>query len=145
MILIDTNVLVYSINSSAPYHHQCKMLAEAVKAKKIPGVIFPQILHEFFSIITNERRVEKPLSSLQALEQVKIIKKIFLIQNPPLDYLNYLENLIKEHNLRGVDIYDASLVAQMLSLKISTICTYNTNDFRRYSEIEVITPEDIFK
>lgn len=43
----------------------------------------------------------------------------------------------------GVNVHDARLVAAMLSHKLTHILTFNAKDFRRYSEIEVVTPMEL--
>jgi len=146
LILIDTNVLVYAINVDSPQHAVCRALVEAVRSRKVNGVLAPQILLEFYAVVTNRRRIEKPLDPVTAWEQVDALRLIF----PLLDAGNKaLDNLNIEINhglkVRGSGIFDAFLVAQMRACGVSVLCTCNTKDFTGYKGIVVQMPEEIFR
>lgn len=141
MILVDTNVLVYAVNLDAPRHAASRALVEAVGEKKVAGVLFPQVLLEFFAIVTDHRRVEKPLEPKIAWEQVEAFRTIFPVLDEGLKSLDLLDELAQ--NTKGADIFDAFLVAQMKANGISNLCTYNTKDFLKFSGIAAQTPEEV--
>lgn len=141
MILVDTNVLVYAVNLDAPQHKPSRALLEAVQEKRVAGVLVPQILLEFFAIVTDPRRVDNPLEPETAWEQIEAFRTTFLIIDTGLKTLD----LLKEIGLKskGADIFDAFLAAQMKANGISVLCTYNTKDFSKFTGILAQTPEDI--
>src|SRR5882672_21912 len=47
-------------------------------------------------------------------------------------------NLIVAHNVSGVQVHDARLVAAMIVHGVSRILTFNDGDFTRYTRIEAI-------
>jgi predicted nucleic acid-binding protein len=145
MILADTNILVYSIDTESVYHESSRKLVEAAREGKIKGAIFPQNLVEFYAVITSPRRVQNPLDPKTAWEQVKTFRSIFEVMEPGEDTLDYLEKIILTHSIKGANIFDSLLVAMMQSRGISNICTYNTKDFEKYKDIKVKTPEEILK
>jgi predicted nucleic acid-binding protein len=55
--LLDANVLVYAINADAPQHRASRALLEAARDPSITLYVTSQILCEFYSLITNPRRV----------------------------------------------------------------------------------------
>ncbi|NPV79250.1 MAG: PIN domain-containing protein [Firmicutes bacterium] len=143
MILVDTNVLVHAINTDAPQHEMSRALVKAVQTRRLDGALLPQILLEFFAIITDGRRVARPLGAKEAWEQVKLLKVIFPVLDAGLKSLEYLKDAVTEGKVKGSDIFNAYLVAQMRACGISVICTYNTRDFQKYSGIIVQTPEEL--
>ena len=48
--------------------------------------------------------------------------------------------LIVRHNVRGVQVHDARLVAVMRVHKVGQILTFNDADFVRYSDIKALDP-----
>ena len=51
--------------------------------------------------------------------------------------------LIVNHSVQGVVIHDARLVAVMKVHGITNLLTLNKDDFRRFSDITVLTPSEI--
>jgi predicted nucleic acid-binding protein len=51
--------------------------------------------------------------------------------------------LVVTHNVLGVQVHDARLVAAMRVHGVKRILTFNTKDFIRYSEIEAIHPRAV--
>lgn len=143
MILVDTNIWIYAVNIDAPQHPASRKFIEAVIAGRFNGVITPQILLEFYAIITDKRRVERPLSPELALEQVKAIRTACLIVDAGSKALDRLTEILAEQpNLKGAKIFDAFIVAQMMAAGIKQICTYNIHDFKGYKGITAFTPEE---
>lgn len=50
--------------------------------------------------------------------------------------------LVVEAGVSGVQVHDARLVATMLSHNIGHILTLNGRDFRRYTRIHALSPEE---
>lgn len=142
MLLLDTNVLVYAINTSAPQHAPSRALVEAVRNKKLEAALVPQVLLEFFAVVTDKRRVEKPLDPLTAWGEVEKFQAIFKVLDPGPTAIEKLGKLVSETGVRGGNIFDAWLAAQMQACGIPTICTYNTGDFARFA-VGVVTPEQV--
>lgn len=144
MILVDTNVLVYAINTDAPQHEACWALVEEVRSGKVKGVLVPQILLEFFAVVTSSRRIAKPLEPGIAWEQVEALRAIFPVLDAGTKALDLLKTEINsERKVKGADSFDAFLVTQLRTCGASVLCTYNTKDFTGYKGIVVRTPEEI--
>jgi predicted nucleic acid-binding protein len=50
------------------------------------------------------------------------------------------KQLVRDHNVRGVKVHDARLVAVMKVYAIDTILTFNAADFKRYGDIGAVQP-----
>lgn len=143
MILVDTNILVYAINTDARQHESSRALVEAVRAKRVDGVLVSQILLEFYAIVTDPRRIARPLAAQEARRQVEVLRAIFPVRDAGLRALDHLRDVLEEETATGGDVFDAFLVAQMRACNISIICTYNTKDFVKYKGIVVHSPESL--
>jgi predicted nucleic acid-binding protein len=142
LILLDTNVLVYAVNESAPQHPACRRLVEAVKEKSVPGVLFPQILLEFYAIVTNHKRFAKPLDPATAGKQVEALRSFLPVISCGAEALEILFAKITEGET-GSGIFDAYLAAQMKASGISVVCTYNKAHFVNYRQLIVKYPEEV--
>ncbi len=60
--IVDANVLVYAFDADAPQHLAWRRLLEAGRNRLSTLHVTLQILCEFYSILTNPRRVAKPRS-----------------------------------------------------------------------------------
>ena len=106
--------------------------------------LFPQVLLEFFAVMTDSRHLEEPATSAEGLDLVRRYSSLLLVLQPSPAALNILLSLVSELGIRGQRIFDSYLVAQMMDAGIETICTYNTKDFSNYP-IAVRTPDEILK
>jgi predicted nucleic acid-binding protein len=57
--LVDANVLVYAMDADAPQHAASRALLDAARESSTTLYATSQILCEFYSIVTNARRVPK--------------------------------------------------------------------------------------
>lgn len=138
--LVDTNVLVYASDKSSSFYK----IASDIRDKGLNGEInicvCPQILSEFFAIITSSNRVENPKSQKQALAELEKylradnIEKIY----PGINFMDYLMDLLRRYKISRQEIFDAQLVAIMLSNGISKIYTFNKKHFSKFKEIKVL-------
>jgi len=55
--VLDANVLVYAVNADAPQHSASRALLEQARDPSTTLYVTSQILCEFYSVITNPRRV----------------------------------------------------------------------------------------
>jgi predicted nucleic acid-binding protein len=60
--LLATNVLVYAADAGSPFHEAARQLRDRGVHGGIPLGVSPQVLLEFFAVITHPRRVQTPRS-----------------------------------------------------------------------------------
>ncbi len=143
-LLFDTNVLVYAHNQDSPFHKKCLALVTAVTEGRFKGILTQQNLLEFYSIITDKRRITKPLAPLEAqglLEEY--LKSFFRIIIPKHMTIQIFSMLSRKNKIKNGQIFDTYLVATMLSHKIKNIVTINTKDFKLYNEIKTWDVSDL--
>lgn len=143
-VFFDSNVLICTHNKSCPLHKISQNLIKQAIKGKIKAVLAQQNLLEFFSVITDSRRVDKPIPTKEAISLVKeYLNSPFRIINPLEKTIKILLSLIANLNVKDGRIFDSYLVATMLSNKVSSIITANTTDFESFSGVKVIDLRNI--
>ena len=63
----------------------------------------------------------------------------------PENELVYREwrHLVFAHQVRGAKVHDARLVAVMRAYCVHHLLTFNEADFRRYSDVIIVTPQSV--
>jgi predicted nucleic acid-binding protein len=129
VILLDTNVLVYSITGAAPQHRDSLDVMQRAVAGSVAAVLVPQVILEAYSTVTSPRRVNRPLSSQQAWTWLKSVQTALVVKPLAANVLDEFDILIAAHPRVGGDAFDLFLVAQMRCLGVTDVCTYNVSDF----------------
>lgn len=140
--LVDTNVLIYAFSKESEYYKACRELLNNAQEGKLSLCVTPQVLAEFYAIATDSRRTtvpQKPQEIVEVIDQLLEMPGITFL-SLPIDVVNRWTTLIRQHPVKGSDIFDVQLVATMLGNGVSQIYTYNRSDFEKFSEIEVLTP-----
>lgn len=121
--LIDTNILVYSINKSSPFYTTARALVEN-EERRSNFVIAQQNLLELVSVLTKRYRV--PL--YEASSSAHIFAKHFEIIAPLGTTWVTFTNLARQLK-KHIPPFDIYLAATMLDNGIERIITANTRDF----------------
>ena len=140
--LVDTNVLVYAADESSPFHKASKNLRDKGLRGQVSLCIFPQILSEFFAVITDSKRVTNPRSQQEAITEIeKYFRSKQISKFPPgPDVIEIMLDLLNRYNIKKQEIFDLQLVATMLSNDITRIYTFNYGHFQKFKEIEALEP-----
>ncbi len=142
LALLDSNILIYALDSASVFHLKARSLRDEALKANIQACVCPQVLVEFFAVITNPKRVKNPLPPQKAREEVEkylnatSILKIY----PSTDILERIVALLKKYEIKEAQIFDLQLVATMLANGVTVVYTYNQSDFARFKEIKAITP-----
>lgn len=138
-LLFDTNVLVYAHNEQSLFHKQALALVSEVVKGNLHTVLAHQNLLELYSIITDKRRVSKPLSGKQAFDLIRnYFNSPFKIIFPTYQTIDILSSVCQDIKIKNGQIFDAYLMATMLSNKIKKLVTANIDDFKYFRGIEVL-------
>jgi uncharacterized protein len=138
--IIDANVLVYAMDADAPQHAASRALLEAARDTSATLYVTSQILCEFYSIVTNARRVPKPRSSADALTAISGLLAFLHVLPIPVHAVEGWLSLLRRHPVTGGDIFDLQIVATMQANGIHRIYTFNSDDFEAFPELAVVTP-----
>lgn len=140
MILVDSNIFIYAYDSNSPFHKKAKTFLEEKSLTPGEVCLTPQIMLEFFGIVT--QKVRKPLSAgaaIAIIDEITANKNILCVLPRETSFLTALK-LAERHNIVGRDIFDLQLIATMLDNGIATLATHNLKDFAKFSEITTIDP-----
>lgn len=135
-MLIDSNVLVYALNSRSM---KCQQAQDFLQMHVGLFVVAQQNIFETLRILTHPR-FESPFSTKQALQAIREIVEQGVVIFPTIDTESLVYELIKKYEIVGSEVFDAVLVATALSCGVNTIVTDNVKHLGKYQEIEVINP-----
>ena len=141
--LVDTKVLVYAADTSSSFHERSRRLRDRGFRGEVPLVVTPQVLMEFFAVITSPRRVTTPRSPEEARAEVEKYARAENIVKmyPDRTTLEQTLDLLQHHpQTARQEIFDLFLVATMLANGVTRIYTYNHQHFTRFAGVEVLTP-----
>ena len=68
--IVDANVLVYGFDTNAPQHLASRTLLDAGRTGATTLYVSSPVLCEFYSIVTNPRRVLKPRNVADAIDAI---------------------------------------------------------------------------
>ncbi len=141
---VDTNVLLRSIDDG---HAAQPVVNNGLLALRSQGEtlsIFPQNLIEFWPVAT------RPIANNglgwsvdRAKVELENLKYLFVVLADTDVILTEWERLVVDHRVAGKQAHDAHLVAAMLVHGVTHLLTFNTNDFKRFSEIMVVNPQNV--
>jgi predicted nucleic acid-binding protein len=143
-ILVDTNILLRNVQ---PNHPLCSQATHAVSKliRQKDAVFFcSQNIAEFWNVATRPaERNGLGLSPEEVLLEVGYIEKsLTLLPDIPAIY-SVWKQIVKDHKVQGVKVYDARLVAIMSVYTVESVLTFNSADFERFSNIRVIHPSSL--
>ena len=142
--LVDTNVLLRAIQR---HNVKLRTLArEAIKNLYRRGdwlCICPQNLIELWNVSTRPLNVNGlGLGLLETQKNISRCEAFFRLLPETPDIFPEWKRLVSTHNVAGLKVHDARLVAAMNVHQILSIVTFDVADFKRYA-IEVLHPESI--
>ena len=140
--VLDANVLAYAVDAEAPQHAASRALLDAAIDPSVTLYVTSQILCEFYSVITNPRRVRVVSSSAEALSIIwamLALPGLYVLPTPSRTVAGWMQ-LLQRHPVTGGDVFDLQIVATMQANGIQRIYTFNTGDFEVFPELAVLTP-----
>ena len=142
LAMLDTNVLIYAYYEDAAQYPAAFPLLDRAQEAGALVCVSPQVLAEFYAVITNPRRASALFTPDEALAEIEKIQPSFTLTllPVPLDVVDRWVALLREHHLTGRHVFDAQFAATMLGNGITKLYTFNRTDFERFPGIEVLTP-----
>jgi len=135
-LLIDSNILVYSINSSSPKHKKAQKFLQDNLGEL---VVAHQNIFESLRVLTHPK-FPSPMKIKDAMGAIENILEGCTIISPDYRTHRIALELIKKYKLTADKLFDAYLVATALGNDIGIIATDNTQDFKRFIELKTINP-----
>lgn len=138
--IIDANVLVYAMDADAPQHTASRALLNAARDGSATLYVTSQILCEFYSIVTNARRVPKPRAPADAVNAISGLLTFLHVLPIPARAVEGWLDLLRLRPVIGGDVFDLQIVATMLANDIPRIYTFNAQDFEMFPQLAVMKP-----
>jgi toxin-antitoxin system PIN domain toxin len=142
MFVVDTNVLVYAADESAPEHERCRSLLEDWRRRSGAWYLTWGICYEFLRVVTHPRVLRHPWTMPDAMRFLAAVQ-----DSPAVDVLiptdrhaRVLAEVAAEvPALSGNIVHDTQTAVLMREHGIRRICTRDT-DFHRFRFLEPIDP-----
>jgi predicted nucleic acid-binding protein len=146
-ILVDTGVLLRAFDRSLPEQRTIFRALRKLWSANHDLVTTSQNIAEFWNVSTRPVQARGgfglPVATVDA--RVKLIERLGDVL--PFSDAAYDEwrRLVVAHQVIGVSVHDAKLVAMMIVAGIQHVLTKNAVDFQHYPGLTVWSPDDILK
>lgn len=141
-VLLDTGILLRLLNRDDALHASARTAVRAVKGRGEQTVTCLQNICEFWNVSTRpaSARGGLGLSGVQAQSKLRVIERIVQVLPEPAGLYDRWRELILAHQVMGVQVHDARIVASMMLHGVQDIITFNSRDFSRYKSLRVHSP-----
>ncbi len=139
--LIDTNFLLRLIQPTSSLQPYARNAYSQLRSQGKALIIVPQNVIEFWAVATRPVNVNGlGLSVALAHQELSQMKRLFTLQPDRPEILTIWEQLVVRYQVMGKQAHDTRLVAAMTVHQITHLLTFNTEDFKRFTEIAAIDP-----
>lgn len=142
MVVVDTNVLVYAADESAPEHARCRALVDGWRRGNGAWYLTWGICYEFLRVVTHPRVMRRPWTMDHAVAFLKALQASpgLEILVPTDRHAGVLADVVSEvPGLAGNLVHDAQTAVLMREHGVRRICTRDT-DFHRFRFLEPVDP-----
>lgn len=143
--LADTSVLLRAVLPGAP-EHLAAIGAGRLLLERDDELCFTlQGLAEFWNVCTRPTTARGGfgLSIPETARRIRVIERFGTFLPDTETVRTHWLTIVLAHQVRGVQVHDARLVASMLAHNVTHVLTFNTKDFQRYPQIVAIEPRDV--
>ncbi len=143
-ILIDTNILLRSVQPHHPHSGMAERAVNALRRRNETLNVAAQNLIEFWAVATHpvtENGLGMRIET--AVRELAVLKRLFSLLPETDSLFEEWERLVTTHRASGKNTHDARIVAAMNVHGINTILTFNVQDFARFGGISAIHPETL--
>lgn len=132
-ILIDTNVLVRSVERAHPLLRIARDALRHLYEKNHELYVATQNISEFWNVCTRPVNLNGLGNSIEsAFRLTERLESFFTILPESMETFNQWRALVIAHRVKGAKVHDARLAATVLAYKLDAILTFNADDFARF-------------
>ncbi len=143
MILADANILLRSLQTSAPHYLTLESALAKLGGRQEILCIAPQNVVEFWSVATRPASENGlGLSVARAAAEITALLGLFRLLPYRQEVLETWQRIVVAHEVSGKQAHDAHVVAIMQVHGVKQLLTFNGADFKRFDAVEVIEPAD---
>lgn len=143
--MADTNILLRFVAPNDPNHALVRDVIYSLLTGSIEVCYTSQNLAEFWNVCTRPitARSGFGLSVEETDLRAKVIESyLTFLPDSEAVHLEW-RRLVVTYSVMGVKVHDARLVAAMLVHGVTDILTFNTDDFKRFSQVTAVHPTAI--
>lgn len=137
---VDTNVWVARIIEDHVFHARALAKLNELTEKEELLCISGQIIRELISVCSLGRNLSRPLTWDELRQQIDSLLAQTALLSETEASIRKLAELGANYKVIGKQIHDTNIVATMLTNGITRLVTFNPDDFKRFTEIEIIIP-----
>jgi predicted nucleic acid-binding protein len=143
-VLVDTNILLRSAQPAHPLFTQATHAVSRLLRQEESVFFCAQNIAEFWNVATRPAGANGlGMAHAEVLKEISSIETLFtLLPDIPGIYAEW-KRIVAHHNVQGVKVYDARLVALMNVYSVGHILTFNIADFNRYGSITALHPSSL--
>jgi predicted nucleic acid-binding protein len=142
--LADTNILLRLVQPDSPEYGTIRQCTDRLWAHGAELFYTSQNLAEFWNVCTRPAdRNGFGFSVAETDERAALIEARFAFAGDSEATHREWRRIVVAANVSGIQVHDARLVAAMRVHGIGNLLTLNAQDFRRFSGIAVLSPEDV--
>jgi predicted nucleic acid-binding protein len=142
--LVDSNILLRWVKPDHSDYPAIVSATDAILRQEGTLCYTSQNVAKFWNTCTRPlERNGYGLSTLETDRKARFFEeKLSLLSDGPAVHEEW-RKLLVTHNVLGVQVHDARLVAAMRVHGVKRILTFNSKDFGRYSDIEAVHPRSV--
>lgn len=132
--LIDTNILLRFVDHTDLHYRIARDAVSQLRTNGHQLQATSQNFTEFWRVSTrptNKNGFGRTPSQADTL--LRYVESLFPLLPDSPDIYPEWRQLVVKHNVSGIQVHDARLVASMISHSVTHILTFNTKDFTRYA------------
>ena len=142
--LVDTNVLLRLAQPKNPHRRDAVRALRILRRQPESLGILAQNLIEFWAVATRPASYNGlNLSVDDTARLLRKLKALFTLIPDTNNIFSQWERIVLQYQVSGKQVHDARLVAAMNVHRITHLLTFNTDDFKRYDGITVVSPSSV--
>lgn len=139
--LIDSNVLLVVSNSDSDDRNSAWGSLAALGESDAVLWLSPQNLIEFWAVATRPRTSNGlEWETTRAADAIRGFLEHFRLAADDARVFDVWMDLVRRHEVRGRQVFDARLAAVMVRHSIPNLLTFNDKDFKRFPSIRARNP-----
>jgi predicted nucleic acid-binding protein len=142
--LADTNILLRLVDVESFHHLEAKIAVDKLLKQGHTIYILIQNVSEFWNVCTRPKDKNGLGFTISQVEsELSVIEQVFDILPDTIETYENWRELVVKHSVLGVKVHDVKIVASMKSHNIKYLLTFNSKDFKRFTDIETVEPKDV--
>lgn len=139
MIAVDTNVLIHAHRSESSKHRKAKERLTALAESREPWSIPVFCFGEFIRVVTHKKVFSPPHAPDKACQSISSLlgSPSLIVLKPENQFFPILFEIIREHQIKGNQIFDAQIAALCIEAGVRSLLTEDS-DFKKFKDLTIL-------